>query len=74
MQKSSGLISRPAVFFQFFILHSSAISHQPSAFSHQNGPYPMQLVVLMAVIIDEMMLARICNTVFQVSFFMSSFF
>jgi len=30
----------------------------------------MQLVVLMAVIIDEMMLARICNTVFQVSFFM----
>ena len=29
----------------------------------------MQLVVLMAVIIDEMMLARICNTVFQVSFF-----
>ena len=36
----------------------------------QNGPYPMQLVVLMAVMIDEMMLARICNTVFQVSFFM----
>ena len=34
----------------------------------------MQLVVLMAVMIDEMMLARICNTVFQVSFFMSSFF
>jgi len=28
----------------------------------------------MAVMIDEMMLARICNTVFQVSFFMSSFF
>jgi len=40
----------------------------------QNGPYPMQLVVLMAVIIDEMMLARICNTVFQVSFFMFLFF
>ena len=35
----------------------------------------MQLVVLMAVIIDEMMLARICKIVFQVSFFMSlSFF
>ncbi len=31
----------------------------------------MHEVVLMAVIIDEMMLARICNTVFQVSFFMS---
>ncbi len=30
----------------------------------------MQLVVLMAVIIDEMMLARICKIVFQVSFFM----
>ena len=59
---------------QSFILQPSAISHQPSAISHQNGPYPMQLVVLMAVIIDEMMLARICNTVFQVSFFMSSFF
>ncbi len=34
----------------------------------------MQLVVLMAVMIDEMMLARICNTVFQVSFFMFLFF
>ena len=31
----------------------------------------MHEVVLMAVMIDEMMLARICNTVFQVSFFMS---
>ena len=29
----------------------------------------MQLVVLIAVIIDEMMLATICNIVFQVSFF-----
>ena len=29
----------------------------------------MQLVVLMAVIIDEIMLARICKIVFQVSFF-----
>ena len=34
----------------------------------------MQLVVLIAVIIDEMMLAIICKIVFQVSFFMSSFF
>ena len=34
----------------------------------------MQLVVLMAVIIDEMMLAKICKIVFQFSFFMSSFF
>jgi len=34
----------------------------------------MHEVVLMAVMIDEMMLARICSTVFQVSFFMSSFF
>jgi len=52
-----------------FILQPSSFSHQPSAFSHQNGPYPIQLVVLMAVIIDEMMLARICKIVFQVSFF-----
>ena len=34
----------------------------------------MHEVVLMAVIIDEMMLARICKIVFQVSFFMFLFF
>jgi len=31
----------------------------------------MQLVVLMAVITDEMMLTRICRIVFQVSFFIA---
>ena len=34
----------------------------------------MQLVVLMAVIIDEMMLAKFCKIVFQVSFFIILFF
>ena len=34
----------------------------------------MQLVVLKAVMIDEMMLAKICKIVFQVSFFIILFF